>query len=166
MPGLFEAIKVRVEAAAIPAAGAIGKTYKGHLVDVTLVESGSHPPVTPTPSAPGSPPAVMPGGLHGSLRGSVTMGGPVGGGGIGESWVNPNVIYAATQEWGGVHSGKPLMWLWVGFVGPAEVVRRGWRKEIVSIPERPYMRTAVRETIASGALSRAAEVAFMAVVWG
>jgi hypothetical protein len=166
LPGLFEAIQARVEAAAVPVAGAMGRAYKGHLVDVTLTESGSHAPVTRTPAPPGAPPAQMPGGLHGSLRGSVTMGGPIGGGGIGESWVNPNVIYAAIQEWGGAPAGRPLMWLWVGFIGPAEVIRRGWRKEVVVIPERSYMRRAVTEEIANGDLSRAAEGTFMAVVWG
>jgi hypothetical protein len=166
VPGLYEAIRARAETAAVPVAGVIGKTYKGHLVDVTLVESGSHPPVTQTPAAPGAPPAVMPGGVHGSLRGSVTMGGPVGGGGIGESWVNPNVIYAATQEYGGVHHAVrgPYMWLWINYIGPAAVKRRGWRKETVTIPERPYMRRAVAETIANGSLSRAAAAAFAAMV--
>lgn len=168
LPGLFEGIRARVEPAAVPVAGAIGRTYERHLVDVTLTESGSHPPVTQTPAAPGRPPAEMPGGLFGSLRGSVTMAGPWGGGGIGESSVAPHVIYAAVQEFGAEISAKrgPYMWLWVHYIGAYEVERRNWLKETVHIPERSYMRTAVRETMANGSLSRAAEVTFEAIVWG
>ena len=168
LPGLFEGIRARVEPAAVPVAGAIGRTYERHLVDVTLTESGSHPPVTRTPAAEGRPPAVMPGGLYGSLRGSVTMAGPTGGGGIGESSVAPHVIYAAAQEWGADISAKngPFMWLWVRYIGPAKVERYGWLKETVHVPERSYMRTAVRETIADGSLSAAAETTFEAIVWG
>ncbi len=164
LPGLFEGIRTRAEAAAVPAAGAMGKAYKGHLVDVTLMESGSHPPVTETPSSPGSPPAMM----TGRLRGSVAMTGPYGGGGIGESSVAPHTVYAVTQEYGEVHHAVkgPYMWLWLRYAGPAEVARRHWLKETVDIPERSYMRRAVRETIADGSIRRAAEEAFAAIVWG
>jgi hypothetical protein len=164
LPGLFEQIAFRAERAAVPAAGAIAKTYEKHLVDVTLTESGGHPPVTPTPSAPGQPPAIM---TH-RLRASVAMTGPVGGGGLGFAWVAPHTIYAATQEWGGVHVAKngPYMWLWIHYIGWQGVMDRGWRKRVVYIPERSYMRRAVAEEIVNGELGRAAALTFEIVVWG
>lgn len=164
LPGVLAALGRRASAAAVPVAGVMARTYEKHLVDVTLIESGSHAPVTRTPAAPGRPPAQMTGGL----RGSVTMAGPTGGGGIGVASVQPNTIYAATQEWGGVHHAVngPYMWLWLRYIGYIEVIRRGWLKTTVDIPERPYMRTAVAEEIASGELQSAAEEAFDAVVWG
>ena len=166
LPAFLEAIKARVEASAVPVVDAVAGHYKEHLVGFTLHESGSHPPVTRTPAAPGRPPAFMPGGLHGSLAGSVVKTPGVGGGGIATSIVAPHVIYAAVQEWGATMTGKPWMWLWVGYIGPGEVRRRGWRRHEVTIPERPYMRTAVDETIADGSLERAGMATFEAVVWG
>jgi len=166
LPGLLEKLKARVDASPVPVVDAIAGTYERHLVDVTLLESGSHPPVTRTPAPPGRPPAVMPGGLNGSLRGSVTRTPGAGGGGVADAVVAPHTIYAATQEWGGVHTGKPWMWLWVRYIGRDAVRRRGWIRHQVTIPERPYMRTAVAETIADGALERAGEATFVAVVWG
>src|SRR6185437_10245593 len=81
LPGYLEAIRARVEAAAVPVVAAIAETYKEHLVGFTLHESGSHPPVTRTPAVPGRPPAFMPGGVNGSLAGSVTKTPGTGGGG-------------------------------------------------------------------------------------
>lgn len=168
LPGYLAEIRARVEAAAIPVADAIGKTYKEHLVGFTLHESGTSVPMVRTPAPEGRPPAFMPGGLHGSLAGSVTKTPAVGGGGIAETTVAPHTIYAATQEWGGTHYGKPWMYLWIRYLGGdwKAVIRKGWRKHVVKIPERPYMRTAVAETIANGELVRAAEETFEAVVWG
>ena len=60
----------------------------------------------------------------------------------------------------------PFMWLWVRYIGPGEVLSAGWLRRRVDIPARPYMSTAVNETIANGSLVRAAEERFMAVVWG
>jgi hypothetical protein len=156
--GILKALQGRAEAAAVPAAGAMGRTYKSHLIYVTLLEHGAHPPVTQTPSPPGAAPSM----ITGRLRGSVTMAGPFGGGGIGESSVQPNTIYAATQQWGGVHHGKPLMWLWAKYIGHVP----GFDKEVVHIPSRPYMTIAVDEEIASGGLHRSAEEAFIVIVWG
>ena len=164
LPGYLEAITARVAAAAVPAAGAMAKTYKKHLVDITMTESGGHPPVTHTPAPPGRPPAIM----TGRLRGSVTMAGPTGGGGVGLASVAPHTIYAATQEWGGVHHAVkgPYMWLWIRYIGYLGVLDRGLLRRVVKIPERPYMRTAVAETIADGELEKAGEAAFEAAVWG
>ena len=162
LPGLLEALKARVEAAAVPVVDAIAETYKEHLVGYTLHESGSHPPVTQTPAAPGRPPAFM----TGQLAGSVTKTPGAGGGGIAESTVSPHTIYAGTQEYGGVHTGSPFMALWIRYIGYAEVKRRKWLRHTVKIPPRPYMSTAVAETIANGSLERAGADRFEAVVWG
>ena len=159
---MFEGIKSRVEASAVPVVDAIAETYKDHLVGYTLHESGSHAPVTRTPAPPGRPPAFMTGGL----AASVTRTPGVGGGGVAVAYVAPHTIYAATQEYGGVHVGKPFMWLWVRYIGPGEVLKRGWLRRRVDIPARPYMSTAVSETIADGSLVRAAADTFMRVVWG
>lgn len=166
LPAYLEGIKARVEAAAVPVADSMAKTYKEHLTGFTLLESGSHPPVTRTPAPEGRPPAVMPGGVNGSLVGSVTRAPASGGGGIATGSVQPNVIYAATQEWGSVHQGSPWMWLWVRYIGPMAVQERGWLRHEVKIPPRPYMRTAVLELIGTGGMTRSAADTFMAVVWG
>jgi hypothetical protein len=162
LPAYLEAIRARVEAAAVPVVDAIAETYEEHLVGFTLHESGAHPPVTQTPAPEGRPPAFM----TGELAGSVTRTPGVGDGGVAEASVAPHTIYAATQEYGGVHHGSPFMWLWVRYIGPEAVRRHGWRKAVVDIPERPYMRTAVDETITNDSLSRAGTDRFSAVVWG
>jgi phage gpG-like protein len=162
LPAYLEEIRARVEASAVPVVDAIASTYEEHLVGFTLRESGAHPPVTQTPAPPGRPPAFM----TGELAGSVTRTPGAGDGGSAEASVAPHTIYAATQEFGGVHHGSPFMWLWLRYIGPEAVRRRGWRKEVVDIPARPYMSTAVDETIENGSLVRAAEDRFSAVVWG
>lgn len=159
MAGVFRDLEAKARAAAVPACNAMTDTYKDHLVNVTLTESGTHGPVSPTPSAPGEPPAVMTRGLNGSLRESVYRTPAVGGDGVASAMVSPDTIYAVTQEYGGIHHGDP-MWLWSGYIG------HKIDKYAVDIPPRPYMSTAVRETIANGALARSAVTAFMAVVWG
>jgi len=168
LPGYLAEIRARVEASAIPVVDAITDTYKTHLVDFTLHESGSHGPATP--GNPGYPPAAAPGrppmSMTGHLAESVFRTPGVGGGGIAEAMVSPDTIYAATQEYGGVHTGKPFMWLWVHYIGPTAVKNRGWIKPEVTIKEHPYMSTAVTETIANGSLERAGMATFEAVVWG
>jgi hypothetical protein len=163
---LYRAIAAKAEGAARPVADAIAATYEDHLVNVTLVESGAHGPATPAgyppAAAPGRPPMVM----TGSLRASVLRTPAVGGGGVATASVAPHTVYAATQEFGAVHTGSPHMWLWVRYVGPKVTAHRNWVKSAVVIKEHPYMRAAVTETFASGALSRAAVRSFMAEVWG
>lgn len=59
----------------------------------------SHARGTPTPSAPGTPPARISGALHGSVKASS----PTGGGGVWRAHVGPHgVVYAAIQNFGGV----------------------------------------------------------------
>lgn len=162
LPAYLEGLKARVEASAVPVVDAIAETYETHLVGFTLHESGSHAPVTRTPAPPGRPPAFM----TGQLAGSVTRSPGVGGGGVADASVQPNTIYAGTQEYGGIHHGAPLMALWIRYIGYAEVKRRNWLRRTVTIPARPYMSTATAETIENGSLERAGMERFEAVVWG
>lgn len=159
---MLETFRDRAAAAAPAMAGAMGEAHKDHLVNVTLVRSGAHPPVSQTPSPPGSPPAQM----TGSLRRSVRRTPGAGGGMHASSIVSANTIYAATQEWGGTHHGNPRMWLWLKYVGPEAVRRHGWVKEVVHIPERPYLRPSRDEVIASGAVTDAGSDALMNAVFG
>jgi len=166
--GLLQAIAARALEAAVPAAGAIGKTYEHQLKDVTLTESGSHGPATRAGYPPSAPPGRPPMQMTGHLADSVEMFGPTGGGGIGYSSVSPDTIYAATQQWGGDHEpvNGPYMWLWVRYVGAQAVARMNWRKTIVHIESRPYMTIALAESIATGELQAAGADAFEAAVWG
>ncbi len=167
LPAYLAGIKARVEAAAVPVAQAIGEAYREHLVGFTLHESGTHAPVTQTPAVEGRPPAFMPGGKAGSLAGSVIQVPAWSvGAGVAETIVAPKVIYSATIHWGAVHTGNPMMALWVGYIGYAEVKRRGWLLHKVKIPSFPYMIIAVDETIANGTSERAGVNAFTVAVWG
>lgn len=59
----------------------------------------SHARGTPTPSAPGTPPARISGRLHDSVQASS----PSGGGGVWRAHVGPHgVVYSAIQNFGGV----------------------------------------------------------------
>jgi phage gpG-like protein len=59
----------------------------------------THAPGTPTPSAPGTPPAHV----SGRLGSSVLTSGPYGGGGVWTAYSGPHgVVYAAIQNFGGV----------------------------------------------------------------
>ena len=72
----------------------------------------------------------------------------------------PHVIYAATQERGGIHQARHAKYMhWVNTGG-------AWFKKRVDIPARPYMEPALREVIEDGSLTASAIEAFMAVVWG
>jgi phage gpG-like protein len=164
LPAYLEGIRARIAAAEVPVAQEMGRAYKEHLVGFTLHESGSHPPVTRTPAPEGRPPAFMPGGVNGSLAGSVTQGATEGGDGWGQTSVAPHTVYAATQQWGGVHRGN--MALWIRYIGYEAVKEAGWLRKVVDIPARPYMNVAVDEMIANGQLSRVAADTFEAVVWG
>ena len=82
-----------------------------------LTESGRHQAGTPTPSAPGSPPAIV----TGTLRASVKTFQPERHGfGDYSVRVGPTVIYGRIQELGG---------------GPT------------NLPKRPYMEPAARESL-------------------
>ncbi len=158
---LLEQIRDRAAVVAPRLAMAMGNAQQRELKDHTLART-AHAPVTQTPAPPGSPPAMM----TGALRASVTCIQGPGGGTTGSSIVAPHTIYAATQEWGEIHEGHPRMSLWLKYIGAEEVARRGWRKRVVHIPERPYMRPSRDEVIADGSAVRDADAVFVAYVLG
>ncbi len=84
----------------------------------------SHPPGTPTPSAPGEPPALISGALRRSIKTRRTKSGPT----LYEGRVGPTIIYGRIQELGGRLGRNPrhAMWRAGGF-----------------LPPRPYFRPAV-----------------------
>lgn len=65
-------------------------------IKLTLTESGRHRAGTPTPSAPGSPPAIV----TGALRASVKKGRVKSGFNGYEVSIGPTVVYARVQELG------------------------------------------------------------------
>lgn len=97
----------------------------------------SHSRGTPTPSAPGTPPAR----ISGRLEGSVTASPATGGGTVWRAHSGPHgVVYAAIQNFGGVAG----------------------RHHSAHLPPRPYQATDSDR----GAVSRAAADAFHRVMGG
>jgi hypothetical protein len=158
---LMEAIRDKAAKAAPACAMAMGETHRDYMQRVTLSHYQSVP-VSQTPSPPGAPPASM----TGTLRRSVTCVRGPGGGMVASALTGPHTIYAVTQEWGEVHTGKPRMWLWLKYIGPYEVKSRGWVKRTVDIPARPYVRPSRDDVIANGSAVGAANVQFMRQVFG
>ena len=156
---LLEQIRDRAAVVAPRLAMAMGNAQQRQLKDHTLART-AHAPVTQTPAPPGSPPAMM----TGRLRASVTCVQGAGGGTSGSAIVAPHTIYAETQEFGGVHHGNTHMYLWLKYIGREEVVRRGWRKRVVDIPARPFMRPSRDDVIADGSAVRDANAIFIAYV--
>ena len=143
---------------------AMGHVHEDYLTRVTLVQSGTHGPATaagyPPAAARGEPPMMM----TGRLRASVTCVMGASGGTFATSAVGPNTIYARTQQFGGVHGGS--MWLWVRYVGPEVVVRKGWQRQRVAIGPHPFIEPSRDAVIRSGAVTEAANASFMSQVWG
>jgi phage gpG-like protein len=107
-----------------------------------------HKAGTPTPSAPGEPPAMITGDLLDSVE-SVTYQVDAG---VAVALISPDTVYAVIQEYGGTITaenfpqlGNPL---------------RGWFGPSVRLPARPYMALALAEALASGSLAQVAEQAF------
>jgi len=97
----------------------------------------SHARGTPTPSAPGTPPAR----ISGRLQGSIGTTSPQGGGGVWTAYVGPRgVVYAAIQQHGGVAG----------------------RNHAAHLPPRPYMGV----DAAMARISQAGATAFYRAVWG
>lgn len=93
-----------------------------------VLSAKSHPELTPTPSLPGEPPALVTGNL---VRSYTTLGPYWLDETVVEGQVGPTAVYAAIQEFGGeIHAinypqlGNPE----VGFFGPS-----------VTLPARPYV---------------------------
>ena len=102
--------------------------------------------------------------MTGMLRASVWTTPGLRGGMRASAAVGPHTIYAATQEYGAVHTGR--MWLWVAYIGPSEVRARGWVRRIVDIPARPYARPSRDEVIGDGSVTAAGSAAFLRHVFG
>ena len=84
----------------------------------------THPPGTPTPSAPGDPPALISGALRRSIRVRRTKNGPS----QFEGRVGPTIIYGRIQELGGQLGRNP---------------RHGMWRPPGRLPPRPYFAPAV-----------------------
>ncbi len=157
----MELIRDKAAKAAPDCAMAMGRVHQDYMQRVTLSRFQSTP-VSRTPSPPGAPPASM----TGNLRRSVTCVRGPGGGVVASSLVGPHTIYAVTQEWGEVHTGRPHMWLWIKYIGPQEVKRRGWVKRVVHIPARPYVRPSRDAVISNGSVQAAGNAQFIRQVFG
>lgn len=104
----------------------------------------SHSADTPTPSPPGSPPAVV----SGDLRRSVKPMPPVGDGPIWSIIVGGTTVYARIQELGGTITAKNFPQLGnpeVGFFGVS-----------VTLPKRPYIKPTAEKLIGTGKATKAA----------
>ena len=158
--------------AAPDAAFAMGQTYQRYVRD--LLAQRSHPAGTWTNSPRGAPPAEV----SSELRRSVTCVRGPGGGTYGSARVGPHTVYARLQEKGGViHAHRRVRGGWTGAYlggrrGPGQhtlhFVVNGvdYFPMEVTIPKRPYMRPALEQTVASGALRNAAAASFLREVYG
>jgi phage gpG-like protein len=142
--------------APVRAAYAMARAYHKELSDVTLVRS-SHARGTPTPAAPGEPPALISGGLKRSLRLYPAV---MVGFANATAKVRPLIIYARIQELGGTIVAKHAFTdkhgrTQAGYlrfkIGGKYVFKRS-----VKIPARPYMAPTRRAMIIDGRLKKAA----------
>jgi hypothetical protein len=153
---LLEALRDRAAASAPPTVMAMADTYRDHLKGVTLRRSFAAIGQYGTPASPGSPPAWR----TGELARSVWTTPGLQSGLVARASVGPHVIYAATQERGGVHERRRARYMhWVNSGG-------SWYLKRVDIPARPYLQPALDDVIGDGSLVKAAMETFMAVVWG
>lgn len=103
------------------------------------LSKASHRKGTPTPSAPGEPPALV----TGTLRRSITVKGPLRfGTGRWLAEVGPTVVYGRIQELGGVTG----------------------RGGATRLPPRPYVKPPYERVIASGVLARTYREAWLAAI--
>lgn len=118
MDDLLAAMEARITAASVAPGVATEAmaTVLQHSIQDSLAAT-SHARGTPTPAAPGAPPAM----ISGALRDSVHITGHLDAPGYAETRVAPTTIYARIQELGG----------WAG-AGHASY-----------LPPRPYVRPAI-----------------------
>lgn len=125
----------KATAGARAAAGAMGLTMETAVKTVELSKY-SHSRGTPTPSAPGDPPALVSGALRRSVK---TVPGTARGARASVK-VGGTVVYARIQELGG----------------------RAGRNHASLLPPRPYLKPAAERVISSGAATEVAVAAFTA----
>lgn len=110
-----------------------------HLVEAqikTNLARSSHPKGTPTPSRPGSPPALV----SGRLRGSVRVDGPTKlAAGTWQARIGPTAVYGRVQELGG---------------GP------------VPLPSRPYVKPAMADLQSSGQIGAVYRATWLTAIKG
>ena len=116
----FEVMKERLRAALgrVESATAEGIQRAGLEVQreaQRLLSLSSHPPGTPTPSAPGQPPSM----ITGALRRSITTGAPERTGGGWRIEVGPTIVYGRIQELGGSSNGR-------NYLPPRPYMRPAW----------------------------------------
>jgi hypothetical protein len=103
------------------------------------LRTSSHPRGTPTPSAPGSPPSLVSGGLRRSVKAARPF---QTGAARWEAHTAPTIVYSRIHELGG---------------------RTGWR-HMTYLPPRPYVAPTHARMVAAGDLERWAHKAFAAKV--
>lgn len=149
LPGFLGTLKGQAGTAAAPAANAMAETFQSRVQNFTLRQS-VHPPGMYWEATVDRPPAYASGALANSV---IHI--PAFGGIRATAVVGPTVVYAAIQEFGGdtwPSRGKYMHW--TNTRGP-------WWMKRVTIPQHPYMRPTVEQTIRDGSLQRSAISAFM-----
>jgi hypothetical protein len=157
---LLEGIKRRVPDAAADAAMAMARTFEHYVKAVTL-QRYRHPPGMWTLSLRGQPPAIVTGGLAGSVKSWPGMRTEF----VAQAHAGAFAVYARVQEKGAVIGHKRAEWLHWENVDPRTGEWKGWYKKSVRVGPHPFFTPSVRDTIADGSLTRAAEDAFERAMW-
>lgn len=158
LPAYLDRMRQRVaERGPKNAAYAMARRFHEYETTDVLIRN-THPRLTRTPSAPGSPPALVTGALRRSLRLFPAVG---AGTYRAMSKVIPQIIYARIQEMGGtiVPHGHP--YLRFRGIGGKMIYARS-----VKLPARPYMRPGHRDLVRDGSLTRAAVAAVKDLIAG
>jgi phage gpG-like protein len=130
---------------------AMGEAY-GTAVRAVLT-ARSHEAGTPTPAAPGQPPATISGDLAASIEETPPI---LVSPGIATLAIGSDLIYAPVHEWGATISAKTAPYLKFQYGG-------GWNEVTsVKIPPRPFMAATTLATTRSRVLSRVAAAAWIA----
>jgi hypothetical protein len=153
LPGYLRMLAARAGEAAIPAADAMGGSYRDEVKK--RLTALSHVRGTRTPAPPGGPPAMESGGLAASVA-MVPASTPV----VATASVAPHAPPRDwVQEYGHTMHARPGG-LMAFFYGDIYLVKT------VTVPERSYMRSTLDLMVGSGELTRAAAGAFYRAMWG
>lgn len=148
LPGFLQGLKASVATAAAPAADAMAETFERRVQNFTLRQT-MHPPGMFWRAVEGRPPAYASGNLARSFVRT-----PASGLVRATAMVGNTAVYAWVQEWGAdtwPSHGKYMHW---------RNTRGPWWMKRVTVPEHPYFRPTVEQTIRDGSLSRSAASAF------